>query len=70
MAFDLTNLFKENVKTIRSNSGYDKTKILNEQLLKKSDKTKKQNDNFSKEAKNIVNILSFFHINLFELVLT
>lgn len=54
MAIDLSRQFKDNVKAIRLNSGDDKTKILNDQLLKKSDKTKKQKDGFSTEAKNIV----------------
>ncbi|RNA10850.1 syntaxin-18 [Brachionus plicatilis] len=54
MAIDLSRQFKDNVKAIRLNSGDDKTKILNDQLLKKSDKTKKQKDGFSTEAKNII----------------
>ncbi|CAF0907517.1 unnamed protein product [Brachionus calyciflorus] len=55
MAIDLSKVFKANVKAIRLSSGDDKTDILNEQLLKKNlDKNKRQKDNFSKEAKNII----------------
>lgn len=60
MAFDLSSRFKDNVKAIRLSSGDDKTNVLNDQLLKKSDKTKKQKEVFSKEAKNIVINLDIF----------
>jgi hypothetical protein len=60
MAIDISKVFKANVKAIRMNisDGNDKSDILNEQLLKPTNK-KKTNDSISKQARNIV-IYSIF----------
>ena len=61
MAIDISKVFKANVKAIRMNisDGNDKSDILNEQLLKPTNK-KKTNDSISKQARNIVIYLIFY----------